>query len=346
MGAVQGVRCTAGVKNLVVQHLAVGLLASAFWFAAMVAPAAAREFRVGGNLGDIAYGPDHAAWVVDWDHHLYARVTKDGHVKKYVLKQAGSPEGIVSGHKYLWITSCCNLLIRVTPRTGQRRLYEADSNGPAPFAPPTIGPDGAVWFAASGGGTSGPSSVVRMSPGEGFKTYALPSYRADSLGPITSGPDHALWFLDQARYDQNLNTYGSTAVWRVNPFGHHFRRFRLPTNAYPLDIAAGGGSLWVTEDQNDEGGKFLYANIVRISTVGDQLRYRVPGYAEDIVRGRDNAMWFAGARGRLGRIDFNGNVSTFQVPHGKGGGPYSLAVAPNGDLWYTDEGKVGRFTPR
>lgn len=302
-----------------------------------------REWYLDDTPESIAYGPDQAVWFT-YQYGL-GRLGRRGKVKKWDRRDYVSYDGIVSGHKYLWATSD-NGVVRLTPPTGQRRLFTYPQALAA--GRPTIGPDRAIWFTASNYGAAGalPASIVRMTPGGRFTTYTLPTHGDHALGDVTAGPDDTLWFLDLGYPPTDT---GTRAVWRATTYGQ-LNEFDLPLGTYPVAIASGGGSVWVAEWQ----GKHSY--VLRLSNTGVPIhRYRVGttdpflGGIAHIVPGRDRAMWFSDEdNGVLGRIDFKGKVSKFEIDSTAAISPGDLAIAPNRRIWYSDReyDGIGYFKQR
>jgi streptogramin lyase len=106
----------------------------------------------------------------------------------------------------------------------------------------TTGPDGNLWFTASG-----PNQVGKMTPEGAVTTYPLLSAHAFPTG-ITSGPDGNLWFLET----------DAENIARVTPSGS--------IAEYPADgvsffgiITGPDGNLWFP---------YLYANGCACSAIG------------------------------------------------------------------------------
>jgi streptogramin lyase len=103
----------------------------------------------------------------------------------------------------------------------------------------------------------------------------------------------------------------------------------------PSAIAEGlGGDMWVVDD----------LGIMRVARDGRMTRVlEAPGLGS-ITRGPDQAMWFTVAeRPSIGRIAPDGSVEYFS------GGisrlPRSIVTGRDGNLWFTEGGRVARITP-
>ena len=77
-------------------------------------------------------------------------------------------------------------------------------------------------------------------------------------------------------------------------------------------------------------------------------------YLFGLTTGSDGAVWFANlgcaglGRCGIGRIDASGRVSLFTRGLNAGSVPFQIALGPDGNLWFTDEGSrpaIGRVTP-
>jgi virginiamycin B lyase len=104
----------------------------------------------------------------------------------------------------------------------------------------------------------------------------------------------------------------------------------------------------------------LSASIGHLTAEGDVIRIVIPSppsTPQDIVRGPDGNMWFTELdAGSLGRITPQGVIKRFPIAAEDGrvgprvagavSQPVNLAVGPDGDLWFTDQGlnAIGRMT--
>jgi virginiamycin B lyase len=186
----------------------------------------------------------------------------------------------------------------------------------------TAGPDGALWFTASGG-------IGRMTTAGAVTVYPVPSYGGDA---ITAGPDGALWFTANSFGIGRITTVGAVTV------------YPLPTASSEglWGITAGpDGALWFTEFNNGKIG--------RITTGGVVTEYPVSaGQPQGITAGPDGALWFTlvvnGFSGYIGRITTGGVVTEYPVPFADSF-PQGITVGPDGALWFTDgNSSIGRIT--
>ncbi len=194
-----------------------------------------------------------------------------------------------------------------------------------------------------------------------------------SAAGIASGPDGALWFVDDAGNSiGRITTTGAItefpiptassgpgaitpgpdgALWFTEQASNNIGRittagaiteFPIPTpTSNPNAIVAGSdGALWFTE----QGG----TNIGRITTAGAITEFALPmgeSIVQGIASGPDGALWFAENSGdKIGRITTAGVITEFAVSANTY--PYGIAAGPDGALWFTENGgnAVGRIT--
>jgi streptogramin lyase len=203
----------------------------------------------------------------------------------------------------------------------------------------TAGPDGNVWFTASGvapvqgmvGGDPIDAAIVRLTPAGVFTMFRLPDPGGWPDG-ITAGPDGNLWFAE---------FYGD-AVGRITPRGavteYPVPPQRVTYNSQPHAIAAGpDGRIWFP----DSGG----GKIGRITPAGMMTEFPVTGgFSYGIAAGPDGALWFTGGTS-IGRITTAGRVTEFKLP-GVNHMPGDIVAGPDGALWFLEpnKGLLGRIT--
>jgi hypothetical protein len=131
-------------------------------------------------------------------------------------------------------------------------------------------------------------------------------------GPITAGPDGAMWFTESAGFT-------CVQIGRITTAGV-ITQFPIPTAASsPTGITAGSdGALWFTEISPLFGSK-----IGRITTAGTLTEFPIPTSKSQplgITAGPDGALWFTEFNGnKIGRLlacrppsthDFNGDCTS------------------------------------
>jgi virginiamycin B lyase len=151
---------------------------------------------------------------------------------------------------------------------------------------------------------------------------------------ITAGPGGNLWFLG------DLGLLGHIAPDGSNPtsFGQLFPGM-VPNSQ--LIISGPDGNLWIN-------AAALQA-IGQVSPAGTLLRSfstesPIGSGPIGLAVGSDGNIWFAAAKGGLGRVTPSGDVVTFPLPRSTSTAR-GLSSASDGGLWFTeDEGVIGHIT--
>jgi virginiamycin B lyase len=182
--------------------------------------------------------------------------------------------------------------------------------------PITLGPDGNLWTSISG-------ALVAISTA-GTQQTTVP-IAGGELYDLTTGPDGALWVVDQniGGVDR-VTTSGLVAAY--------------PFQDFPSGITtASDGTMWVADNDGyiwnlTVGGQYIVAPI----TPSDEPQH--------IVQGSDGALWFTeiGYIGRYNPSDFA--FTEMSVPAGDTAN--NLAVGPDGAIWFTASGSsplIGRI---
>lgn len=284
----------------------------------------------------LAPGPDGAEWFVEIDTGNIGRVTPFGAFTEYPTPDGRAEflRDITEGPDgAMWFTdsgSCadadCDYL--VNGRIGRITMTGAVTEYPVPsvLGDPwniTTGPDGNLWFTEIGDyfNSTNPDNVAnigRITPQGDVTEFAVPT-RGSAPNGITTGPDGALWFVENV----------GNKIGRITSDGS-ITEFPIPTpNARAIAIATGvDGNLWFTEQ--------LGQRIGRITPSGDVTEYPLPagGNPVGITAGPDRALWFTEVVGhRIGRIDVDGAISELQL--GSDVFPLDIAVGPHGkDVYF------------
>src|SRR3954447_9132705 len=103
----------------------------------------------------------------------------------------------------------------------------------------------------------------------------------------------------------------------------------------PRAIAEGpGGALWVADS----------VGIMRIARDGRSARVLEQTEIRSITRGPDDAMWFTQySPPFIGRVTDDGHVDRFSA--GISSSPVDIATGHDGNLWFTEDRRLGRITP-
>ena len=169
--------------------------------------------------------------------------------------------------------------------------------------------------------------------------YLASSYRVPTKAGAPSeevlGPDGAVWFTE----------YAAAKVGRIAANGS-ITEFAV--GAGPAGIASGpDGALWIAESTANKIGRLTTSGALTEFPTGGGTPYR-------IVTGKDGALHFTEYCGLvIGRMTTTGAMTRSQVP-GAGGCPngsaypgstVGIAVAPDGTIWFTEQGsnKIGHL---
>ena len=246
------------------------------------------------------------------------------HIVEYAIPRPNAfpHDPAVGADGIVWYTDMANSFIgRLDPSTGKITDYPT----PTPHSGPhgiLVAPDGGVWYTANAAGKLG-----RLDPATGqIREYALPPNARDPHTPLFH--DGKVWFTAQ----------GSNLYGELDPATAAVRIFPLTiSHALPYGLVAGhDGGLWMA--------LFGTNAIARIDPATGALReFRVPDDKSRprrlIVDGQGH-VWFTDyAQGKLGELDpATGQVREFASPGGAEAGPYGIALAPDGRIWYDEAG--------
>ena len=166
-----------------------------------------------------------------------------------------------------------------------------------------------------------------------------------SAGPMTAGPEGALWFA------------GAKVLGRVDGDGRVTELPLVGQAGFAQGIAAGPeGDLWITTTRE----------VDRVTTTGALIRFPLPHPNEKagpIAAGPDGSLWFTlcvtkqsrngkakSSRAYVVRIDPLGQMTRFRIPvqvRRRPGAPTAIVSGPGGSVWFADPAgsQVGRVTP-
>jgi virginiamycin B lyase len=256
---------------------------------------------------------------------------------------------------------------------------------PGPATPITLTYDGSASVSPTvnltfSKGTTTLSQIPFSPVGTPFTEFAIPTPASGAQG-ITSGPDGALWFVEQTGNnigritttgaiteipvttanslpsdmvtgpDGNLwfteENSSSNQIGRINPTTHAITEFAtgITPIAEPFGITSNpDGTLYFTEFSGNKIGRITTGGTVTefaIATPGSEPEY--------IVTGPDGALWFTQfGSNQIGRMPAGGGtVTEFSIPTGSST-PSGITVGPDGALWFLEQSaagnKVGRIT--
>ena len=196
--------------------------------------------------------------------------------------------------------------------TASRVIGALDSGGTSHGI--TAGRDGAMWIAAG-------SHLARVTPAGDVTSVSLPrSLPAD--GGITTAADGNIWFSAGGdRFDQ-----AGSSVGRYDPAGGGVQSFGLSGRA--LDLVRGPGSANVWVSTASDSGRLNW--ITRLST---EAFGRAKPRQWSCAGQTSAACWF-----NIPAVPL-GDQRLFNT-HARPGG---VTIGPDGNVWYTEGGKIGRI---
>jgi streptogramin lyase len=201
----------------------------------------------------------------------------------------------------------------------------------------TVGPDGALWAAASGTG-SPIHEVARVDTAGNLTTFPTPDNNdlsADAFS-IATGSDGNLWYTQSPSPGR---------IVRITPAGVQTPFTIDAASDAPQGITAGpDGALWFAVPST--------ANIGRITTSGNVTLFPISPPSGSsakpsptaIVTGPDGNLWFTDfGTNTIGRITTVGAAIEFTLPTANAG-PDGIAAGPDGNIWFTEQNgnKIGR----
>jgi streptogramin lyase len=221
---------------------------------------------------------------------------------------------------------------RITP-SGQITEFPLPPLPPDQYLPKSLtsGPEASMWYSAG-------RRIGRVTMSGQVTEFPIVS---SGNGDIVAGPDGNLWLTDPNGGAVTINGFPTPvdAIVRVTTTGQE-TRFPLPEGSDPSGISLGpDGNLWFTESFQPRIGRITPAGAITEFPLSPDI-----GGAEDIVAGRDGALWFVG-RKRVGRITTDGQVSEYppKVPDYY---PIAIAAGADGRLWFPGSlGVIGRIAP-
>jgi virginiamycin B lyase len=188
-------------------------------------------------------------------------------------------------------------------------------------------------------------SAAQAAPFASLKQFRVPT---DDSQPrhITVGSDGNLWFTEGNEFftpdpDPEMGGTFHNQIGRITPAGE-FEEFRVEgCQCFLNDIVQGPDDILYFTTNNQGLG--------RITTSGEVLPTVEPGNFSALGNGiaaRGGAVWYTDFNNdSLWRYDVTDERFTqFEVPP-PGADPFDVAVAPDGIVWFTGGGSIGRLDP-
>lgn len=309
-----------------------------------LAPATQKQYAIPFGAYDIGAAPDGKIW---WGVGQTADLLNpaDGNVAQYNALAPTEPSSedifyfAVGKDGSLWYT----LPPGINCSGNYSFLNDLQENGGTPvvYSSPTttcyylhwvaIGSDGNVWV--GGNDQSGNGAMLKFVPGNTSgpaAIYPVPF----TPGPMTLGPDGSLWFIA-------LGPNGAEGfLGRIDTAGN-FTQMANVANAKFLNIASGGGYLWVNGSIN--GG---YA-ISRFTTGGVRTDYAVSHPLDRFGSGiaanngfvyfaepATNAPVMGGAVGQLNIV--TGAILEYSPVGCLSFNPFGMTIDSSANVWISD----------
>lgn len=222
----------------------------------------------------------------------------------------------------LWYTGqMANKLGRLDPKTGQFKEFPLKTPGSGPHGL-VADRDGNIWFTAIF-----KHYIGKLDPKTGEVTeYPMPDPRADPHTP-TFDQQGILWFTTQE----------ANFVGRLDPRTGDVKLKEVPTpHAVPYGIVVTSKGVPVICEFGSNKLATIDPKTMEITeyTLPEGARPRRLALAHD-----DTIYYSDYARGYLGHYDLTTRKQEeWPSPGGPTSKPYGIAVAPNGNVWYSESG--------
>jgi len=239
----------------------------------------------------------------------------------------------------------------------------------------TAGPDGNVWFTEA-------SKIGRITAGGAITEYPIPSGDVGS-GSIISGPGGNLWFAEGDSKIGEITPAGSITEFPVPkqpgsnmtvgadnnlwfaasgsspPLGYEIEKM-TPAGVIAEYTTGGGGQPGLLATGSD-GNVWIVLNgtseILRMSTSGVRTNFPFPSadFYTDMAPG-PGGLWITDfsevcsgllcAPSASGIVNFSpAGLPTVNFPLVAYAVPQDIAKGPDGNMWFTAAGSIGRITP-
>ncbi len=281
----------------------------------------------------ITVGADNNLWFTEPPNHLVGRMNTSGSlIAEYLIAISSTTLGGIAlgSDGNVWFTDTeKSLLDKITTSGFITSLNLATNEAPTDII---NGPDNLLWFPVSTGfGKLMPTSTTPI-----FYTPRMTG-RPTTLAV---GPFGNIWFAEgfNARVG-SIDTNGTGLV-----------EFPLATaTAQPKYLTAGPDqNMWVTEGSLPALSQLSLVS--RFTLQGQETVFPTPTFRSGIgsIIALPNGFLYAteSAAGNIARINpLNGHIDEVQVPSGPQSNPGGLVLGPDGNIWFTESGKIGRLSP-
>ncbi len=250
-------------------------------------------------------------------------------------------DGITAGTDgTMWVTDSENIrssnIVSIAP-DGHTTVFRGGTG--VEILDLTLGPDQDIWFDDLNAaiGTLTPSGTLTE-----FRTGLMSN---SLIGGIVTGPDHNLWFSDDAPDPSAMRS--DPAIGRITPAGQitEYRDGILKT-AIPTSLVAGSdGNVWFV-DKGDPGA------IGRITPAGQISEFFGPSEEDaplvgGIAPGADGNVWFSDfepASPAVARITPDGHITRFTrgLLGARTSSPDAMTLGPDGNVYFVDNNIWGR----
>jgi virginiamycin B lyase len=198
----------------------------------------------------------------------------------------------------------------------------------------TTGPDGALYITEAG-----TNKIARLTTDLASYSDAMVHTGSSNPWEITTGPDGALWFVEPQSSRIGRSTTGLSTS-----------DYFILTNANPREIVSdpyGGSKLWICDASDQE--------IEQITTGGGVSGFYYYNYTGgvfpsanfyDMAAGADHALYIT-AYNAAQIVRFDTTTDTFTdtvVGSISYSSPVGITAGPDGALWFTQYGGIGRIT--
>jgi DNA-binding beta-propeller fold protein YncE len=228
----------------------------------------------------------------------------------------GGPYGLASGAGSVW-ASLGAIVSRIDPATGQETKKIA--------MPKVTSVPGPIAFSAQGVFTLASSAIVKIDPATdtASELVDLDVTYADMQPALThvAAGEGAVWALVY----RGSATAGSRVLAKIDPAsGAIVKSLDLPINDADDQVAAGGGSVWVTDPEH---GRLLVVDPATVAIAREiELGGGAVGSGPAEMTISPTAVWIANyARDRVLRVPFQ---ATAAIPLDIGAGMSDLAFQP------------------